>query len=339
MIQISNVWAAPVFGLALLTLSLIAPKGATAQTFSDDNFVDSNWATELCPNVPLTNNSSFRVTQDTGNGNSAPSRHITHEYDTRIELCQLRSSAIVAPSQNEIAALNFRLDGEYEDATPGTAQCFAIAPLIRQGGEYFRATPFWSTCRNQGWISSTASFAAEDFVRIDRDDAGEPQHPDFSCGATPIELGFATGNQTGSATAASSALTSVARVDNWVARVESGESCTPPPAPYQCYDILDHSQDLHPGRRVATDQFGEMESRFGHPVALCNPAAVGDEYSEDQRENEVHYVCYQTLGRNRDGPRRVVISNAFDQDNELVLGGRDMICLPSSKRVVERAED
>jgi len=332
----------PILGLALLLLCFVVPSGAQAQSFSDDQFADSDWVTELCPNVPLTMNSSFEVVQDMGDGNAAPSRHISHIYDARIELCQMRVGAIVAPSQNAIAALNFRLEGAFDDRTESSANCFAYGPLIRQGSTYFRISPYWQTCGGQGWASFNGSLSASDFVRVDRNEEAELQHPDFSCGAVPIELGFITANQTGGATQVSQPLTTMGRADNWGARVEPGDSCAPPPpppAPYQCYDILDHEQDLHPGRREVTDQFGEMEVRFGHPVALCNPARIGDEYSEDQTEEETHYVCYQVLGRNRDGPRRVVVSNAFDQDNELILAARDMICLPSSKRMANEQEE
>jgi|GEM_PF-2199694 len=332
----------PALGLAMLLLCLVVPSGAQAQSFTDDQFADGDWSAQFCPDVPMVMNSSFVAVQDAAAGNGEPSRHVAHTYDARIYLCHLRATAIVAPSQSAIAAIDFALDGQYDQSTNSSASCFAYGALVRQNGVFFQVRPFWQACSGDGWESFNSSLAAADFVRVDQNEEAEVQHPDFSCGGAPIELGFITGNQTGRAQQVREGLTTEAWADNWAARVQPGESCAPlppPPAPYQCYDILDHSQDLHPGRRVATDQFGEMESRFGHPVALCNPAAVGEEYSEDQSENETHYVCYQTLGRNRDRPRRVVISNAFDQDNELVLGGRDMICLPSSKRVVERAEE
>jgi len=338
----TQIVGAPIVGLALLLFCLVAPSGAQAQSFSDDQFVDGDWGTELCPNVPLVIDSSFVVSQDISNGNAAPSRHVEHNYDLRIHLCQLRVGAIVAPSQNAIAALDFSLDGRYDDRANTSDGCFAYGPLIRQGGTYFRIERFWQSCNDQDWQSTTSSLLAEDFVRVDMDERADIQHPNFSCGAEPIELGLISANQVGGTVAVDDGRTTEGSLDNWNAWVEAGDSCTPPPpppAPYQCYDILDHSQDLNPNRLPTVDQFGEMNVRVGHPVALCNPASVGEAYRADQTGEETHYVCYQVMGAARERVQRVEISNDLDQGNIMVIAGRDMVCLPSHKRVIERAEE
>jgi hypothetical protein len=322
---------------ALLALALTAvPAAASGQSYSDPTMAPSNWSAQLCPGVPLvTPVSNYSTSLDANAGNPAPSMHIEQTYDARIHVCHLRNNAIADPGSNSITSINFAMAGRIDAITPeNTGACIQFRPLIRQNGVYFRGTPFPSACQNNGWMTGNIALSAADFTRSDTDASAQVQQPDFSCTGAPIELGFADLNQTGGARRSRTPWQVVAHADDWSATVRTGEACPSsagPPNPFMCYDILDHERDLYPMDRGVIDQFGESAVRLGHPVALCNPARFRAEYPDDPVDPENHLVCYEVLDRGRGESQNVVIHNRLDQENAMVIGAMDMLCLPSQK--------
>lgn len=97
---------------------------------------------------------------------------------------------------------------------------------------------------------------------------------------------------------------------------------------YQCYKILEHGNNP-PNNVTLEDQFVSTEDVTGPPVRLCNPV---DKNGEGIPHRNVHLVCYKLPPADID-PISVTVRNQFTDGEVLVIGDRDMLCVPSLKQI------
>ena len=108
---------------------------------------------------------------------------------------------------------------------------------------------------------------------------------------------------------------------------------------FKCYGVRP-LQDFAPLRVTLTDQFEKQEVTVLRPVSLCNPVekCLGDECTVPVHPKE-HLTCYRTQD-DPDTPdfqrRHVLVSNQFGDQRLIVLKRQNLLCLPSSKTVLER---
>ena len=76
------------------------------------------------------------------------------------------------------------------------------------------------------------------------------------------------------------------------------------------------------------------------PVSLCNPVTkCHDGVCTEPVHPEEHLTCYQTTdveGTPAFQRRRVLVSNQFGDQQLTVVRRQDLLCLPSSKKVLDR---
>lgn len=304
--------------VALTVLTFAGAIGTTAtaqQSFEDTDF--SNWITEKCPNVPLSGPSDkVQSSQDSSDGNGAPSLKILHEWTSRIAGCHLNSEATISLSGNAAASLIFKFEGR---DTLGINQGIALAPLIKQNGRYY--SPRFQSFRGRNFVSwNGQDLKASDFSPIYDFDSND--HPDFSCGAPDIEVGVLSANQGRG--------TRTGHVDNWSVESLSGESCLPEPADYLCYDLLAHEQESYAQKdeRALLDQFGELNVVVGNPVSICNPVDLD---GKKVPKTEDHYVCYSVHSTRDQAQYLVEVDNTLET-NRLQTGRSNELCVRSSKK-------
>jgi hypothetical protein len=109
---------------------------------------------------------------------------------------------------------------------------------------------------------------------------------------------------------------------------------------FKCYTVRPRT-DFAPLRVTLVDQFEKQDVTVLRPVSLCNPVT---KCHEDGRctepvHPEEHLVCYRT----EDAPdtpdfqrRQVLVSNQFGEQRLTVVRRNDLLCLPSSKKLLER---
>ncbi len=125
----------------------------------------------------------------------------------------------------------------------------------------------------------------------------------------------------------------------------TGERTPPPevavPMPgnhWQCYRVV-QGPTLKPEELTIQDQFGRAQIVLGKPVLLCNPSTkVHNRVGYDIKEPDIHLVCYQPVKQSdRQIKRKVKINNQMAPAT-LDLAGRQMFCVPSSKKRLDRPD-
>jgi hypothetical protein len=105
---------------------------------------------------------------------------------------------------------------------------------------------------------------------------------------------------------------------------------------FKCYAAFPQTR-FQPFNVTLTDQFENEEVRVLRPVALCNPVVKcvpGKDCTEISNPDD-HLTCY-ALARssNRFSRAEVVVSNQFGEQQPLTVLDRDILCVPSTKKVV-----
>jgi hypothetical protein len=107
---------------------------------------------------------------------------------------------------------------------------------------------------------------------------------------------------------------------------------------YQCYRIA-KAPMLKPENIVVADQFGKAEIVLGQPFLLCNPSIKvhnGKNYAILNKR--VHQVCYNIVKQSDQQPmRRVRTANQFTTA-DMLIGPRQMFCVPSYKTLLDGKE-
>jgi hypothetical protein len=107
---------------------------------------------------------------------------------------------------------------------------------------------------------------------------------------------------------------------------------------YQCYRVA-KAEQLKPENIVVADQFGKSEIVLGMPVMLCNPSVkVHNGKTYGVLNQKIHQVCYTIVKQGEQQPmRRVRTANQFTTA-EMMVGPRQMFCVPSYKTLLDGKE-
>jgi hypothetical protein len=211
---------------ALLILMAVLPSAAYAQTLFDDTFNNADWITTLIAPTGSPPNAQVQFPtapsmQDQLNGNLAPSRTTTHQYQGVIppgiwvaHLYQPVSSHYNPATQGPIAAINF----SYDLSPPTESVTYGL--IIFQNNTYYRSnppdTPVNAIPNPPGWKSvSHSNLTAANFVDVN--DPSDSRHPDFSCKGSIIQFGYLTAN--------SNTPDTKSAIDNWRVDITKGNAC------------------------------------------------------------------------------------------------------------------
>lgn len=157
---------------------------AAAQNYSDSGFT-TGWTTSVFGANPSTPAPTAGAIVVTG------TRRVRHTYlgGQAMTAVHLNSAATYDPSQAG-AISNLMSSYRIRDRVENGA--VAYAPLVRQGGNYYRTS--WDLTQDN-WSTFSHSLSASDYSLIRPDGSLDTeQHPDFGCGGRPITFGYATGN-------------------------------------------------------------------------------------------------------------------------------------------------
>ncbi|HVZ40113.1 MAG TPA: T9SS type A sorting domain-containing protein [Candidatus Kapabacteria bacterium] len=195
---------------ALIAWVILGGRAIRAQTFSDGTFNDADWTSTVLPCV--TPGSTVVAAQDTREGNPPGSRTTIHHYqgpNPGILVVHVRRGASYNPStQGGIASLDYSYDLRHYTGPEQWA--VGYSPLIVQNGTYYRLNT-WDAIYPDAWQPfSGAGLTPESFTNF----CGTgPAHPDFSCGGSRIDFGYATGNS--NPTAGTGFQDRSSGIDNW----------------------------------------------------------------------------------------------------------------------------
>lgn len=113
-----------------------------------------------------------------------------------------------------------------------------------------------------------------------------------------------------------------------------------PPIPmagnhWQCYRVVEGPM-LKPETLSIGDQFGRTRTVLARPVMLCNPSTkIHGDKKYDVEYPERHLVCYTPVKQQADPTKRRVKINNQMAPATLVIGERQMFCVPSSKKRID----
>jgi hypothetical protein len=107
---------------------------------------------------------------------------------------------------------------------------------------------------------------------------------------------------------------------------------------FKCYDVRPQ-EPFTPLRVRLRDQFETQVVGVLRPVSLCNPVekCVGENCTQPVNPED-HLICYLTkdpAGTPNFVPREVLVSNQFGEQRLTVFRRNNLLCLPSSKKLIE----
>ena len=192
---------------------------AHAQIFQDSTFTNSAWNSVLLPNSVA--QSSCTASQDTANGNPAPSRLTTHTYPLGQIFCAHLSvqSTYDPATQGEIVRLSYSYDLAHY-----TNLQVAYSPLIFQNNTYYWRVPNDLISGGIGWMSFSgplrSNLTAASFTKLVGPSPNA--NPDFSCRGSRIVFGYLTRNSNPTA-----GTTDITRsgIDNWKVSIDERRPC------------------------------------------------------------------------------------------------------------------
>ncbi|MBS0190760.1 MAG: hypothetical protein U0573_02565 [Phycisphaerales bacterium] len=195
--------------LAFSALSSVA----SAQSFSDGTFFDSQWlSTKLIDTTPAAD-ATWSGIRGSG-GNPDDCRTIAHNWQitpagVSIAIAHLSKVTLWSPAAGPgIVGIQWSFDARCDSAPYVSA--IGFGPLLRQNGRWF-GVPGNAAIVGAGWTALGGIASAAAWVEV-----GGTDHPDFSPGAPSLEVGFFTSNG-GSGTSLRNLATG--RVDNYSIRI------------------------------------------------------------------------------------------------------------------------
>ncbi|MGX9461305.1 DUF7450 family protein [Shewanella sp. A14] len=106
---------------------------------------------------------------------------------------------------------------------------------------------------------------------------------------------------------------------------------------FQCYGVQ-KADKLREETIMIEDQFGKTRAVLGKPVLLCNPSnKIHNDKRYKIQNAQRHLVCYDFVKQNKVKKRNLLINNQFAPD-ELVNDQRELFCVPSSKKHLDRVK-
>lgn len=204
--------------------SLLAAAGpAAAQTvIQDGTFVDGNWSLTKVRDTSANPGATLgQGTQQSSGGNPGEYRKVTHDWvgPGAVGFAHLFTSQAYNPAdQGALDAVKYDFDMLIID--PSTSGTVHYAPLLAQGGRFFRASGVTPTTQGVWLAQSFAGLTAASFSATDGTGA-----PDFSAAGAPIQFGFYTAN----GTAGSGRSVTTSGIDNWKVTLTEASPAVPEP--------------------------------------------------------------------------------------------------------------
>ena len=222
----TNTAFAWLFSLIPLVLATVSPAGA--QTASDNTFLDANWA---LTQFTAGNGGSSTAAQSLAGGNPGAFRNVTDVLNAAPPALStiVLSTSIYTPFTYSPAVSGGIASINYSEDAACTASCFgsgqSTGPALLQGGnQYILSSSTVITGPSATWTNHALSgLTAADFGLVNVTAGGSifdnTQHPNFSAGGAPIQLGFFRANGT---SVGGLGYTLSAGIDNWQVTVTAG---------------------------------------------------------------------------------------------------------------------
>ena len=215
--------------LSLISVvATIAAGTAVAQSASDNTFLDANWA---LTQFTAGNGGSSTAAQSLAGGNPGAFRNVTDVLNAApVGLNTIvLSTSIYTPFTYNPAVSGAIASINYSEDAACTASCFgsgqSTGPALLQGGNrYILSSSTVVTGPSATWTNHALSgLTAADFGLVNVTAGGSifdnTQHPNFSAGGAPIQLGFFRANGT---SVSGPGYTLSAGIDNWQVTVAAG---------------------------------------------------------------------------------------------------------------------
>jgi IPTL-CTERM motif len=220
-----SAWFFPLLS-AFATIAAISSPAA-AQSASDSTFLDANWAlTQFTAGL----GGSSTAAQSLSGGNPGAFRNVTDVLNAAPPGSQtiVLSTSIYTPFtyspavSGAIGSINYSEDAACTGGCFGSGQ--STGPALLQGGNlYILSSSTVITGPGAAWANHTLNgLTAADFGLVNVTPTGifdNTQHPNFSAGGAPIQLGFFRANGT---SINGGAYTLSAGIDNWQVTILAG---------------------------------------------------------------------------------------------------------------------
>lgn len=201
-------------------LGIAGHAGAQTVSFSDSDFVASNWSATMIMDTCFPSDGSFVAQRVTSGGNGGAFRRVTQNYSGgSLVVGHLKAGATYTPStQGEIGSMSCAFD--IKNFSDTTWQPASYGPLLVQNNTWYTlAVPV--TVLNSTWTGvALPGLQATDFLRLS---GSGPLRPNFSSSGSQIRLGYYT------VTTAASVygFVRVNGIDNWSVSVGGNATCAP----------------------------------------------------------------------------------------------------------------
>jgi len=221
-----SAWLAALLSAAATIALLSLP--AAAQTVSDSTFLDANWA---LTQFTAGNAGSSTATQMLSGGNPGAFRNVTDVLTAAPPGLNtiVLSTSIYTPFTYDPAVSGAIGSLSYSEDAACTGGCFgqgqSTGPALSQGGNlYILSSSTVITGPALTWAPHVLSgLTAVDFGLVNVTAAGSifdnTQHPNFSAGGAPIQVGFFRANGT---SVSGGGYTLSAGIDNWQVTIAAG---------------------------------------------------------------------------------------------------------------------